>query len=64
MFFRLRQNQANNIVLLCIILMAWGMILEIKVFYLKHQKQLRLSDYNKQVSMQGINIDFCYITVL
>ncbi|CAG9864104.1 unnamed protein product [Phyllotreta striolata] len=49
MFFRLRQNHANNVVFLCILLITGGMILEIKVFYLKHQKHLRLEDYNKQM---------------
>ncbi|XP_050502803.1 uncharacterized protein LOC114332126 [Diabrotica virgifera virgifera] len=49
MLFRFRHNQSNQIVLLCILVLAGGLIFGLKLLYLRHQKNVRLHDYGKQI---------------
>lgn len=48
--FRQRFSQTNNLFILCSLLLAAGFMLQIKVLYNNHQKQLRLQEYKQRVS--------------
>ncbi|KAG5863919.1 hypothetical protein JTB14_006980 [Gonioctena quinquepunctata] len=58
MVFPLRLFQASsNLFLLCSFLLAAGFILQIKVFYINHQRQTRIEEYSKQMSALSETID-------
>ncbi|KAJ8953948.1 hypothetical protein NQ318_019191 [Aromia moschata] len=48
--FRQRFCQTNNVFIICSLLLAAGFILQIKVLYINHQKQLRLMEYKQRIS--------------
>ncbi|KAJ8979333.1 hypothetical protein NQ317_006947 [Molorchus minor] len=47
---RQRFYQSNNLFIICSLLLAAGFILQIKVLYNSHQKQLRLTEYKQRIN--------------